>query len=177
MRPCPTSGDWRHSPVMCPGKGDQTRILVISSVLCHRVFAHSPPPLHHPLPPHYSALNFLKQKNSCKQVLPTDHCQASLVVQLVNNPPTNIGDVGLISGWERSLGEGNGNLLQYSYLGNPMDRGAWRSVVHGATKNQTWLSMYIAQFTTTFSTTSASVFTTQSTFWNLLMHLFISCLS
>ena len=37
----------------------------------------------------------------------------------------NAGDLGLISGLERSPGEGNGNPLQYSCLGNPMDRGAW----------------------------------------------------
>ena len=36
------------------------------------------------------------------------------------------GDAGLISGSGRSLGEGNGNPLQYSCLGNPMDRGAWQ---------------------------------------------------
>ena len=34
----------------------------------------------------------------------------------------------------RSPGEGNGNPLQYSWLGNPMDRGAWWATVHGATK-------------------------------------------
>ena len=41
------------------------------------------------------------------------------------------GDVGFIPGLGRSLGEGNGNLLQYSCLGNPMDRGAWRTTVYG----------------------------------------------
>ena len=45
---------------------------------------------------------------------------------VVKNPPTNAGDVGVIPGLGRSLGEGNGNPLQYSCLGNPMDRGAWR---------------------------------------------------
>ena len=33
-----------------------------------------------------------------------------------------------------SLGEGNGNSLQYSCLGNPMDRGAWQATVHGMTR-------------------------------------------
>ena len=42
--------------------------------------------------------------------------------------------VGSILGWERSLGEGNGNSLQYFCLGNPMDRGAWQVTVHGVTK-------------------------------------------
>ena len=46
---------------------------------------------------------------------------------MVRNPPANAGgvrDAGSIPGSGRSPGEGNGNLLQYSYLGNPMDRGA-----------------------------------------------------
>ena len=54
---------------------------------------------------------------------------ASLVAQTVKNPPVNAEDVGLISGLRRSLGEGNS--LQYSCLGNPMDRGAWWATVHG----------------------------------------------
>ena len=43
-------------------------------------------------------------------------------------------------GSERSPGEGNGNPLQYSFLGNPMDRGAWRVTVHGVAKSQTRLN-------------------------------------
>ena len=43
-------------------------------------------------------------------------------------------DAGLIPGWRRSLGEGNGNLLQYSCLESPMDNGAWRATVHEVTK-------------------------------------------
>ena len=39
-------------------------------------------------------------------------------------------------------GVGNGNPLQYSCLENPMNRGAWRSIVHGVSKCQTWLSMH-----------------------------------
>ena len=52
----------------------------------------------------------------------------------------NAGDPGSISGWERSPGEGNGNPLQYSCLGNSMDRGAWWATVHGVTKSGTQLS-------------------------------------
>ena len=44
---------------------------------------------------------------------------------VVKNPPTNAGDMGLIPESGRSLGEGNGNPLQYSRLENPMDRRAW----------------------------------------------------
>ena len=46
----------------------------------------------------------------------------SLVAQMVKNLPATAGDMGLIPGSERSSGEGNGNLLQYSCLENPMDR-------------------------------------------------------
>ena len=42
----------------------------------------------------------------------------------VKNPPANAGDAGWMPGWRRSSGEGNGHPLQYSCLGNPMDRGA-----------------------------------------------------
>ena len=52
----------------------------------------------------------------------------------------NAGDPGLIPGSRRSPGEGNGNPLQYSCLGNPMDRGPWQVAVHGVAKSQTWLS-------------------------------------
>ena len=50
---------------------------------------------------------------------------------VVKNLPANIGDMGLIPGLGRSPGEGNGNPLQYSCLGNSMDRGAWWATVHG----------------------------------------------
>ena len=53
---------------------------------------------------------------------------------VVNNPTANAGDTGLIPGLIRLLGEGNGNPVQYSFLGNPMDRGAWWATVHGVTK-------------------------------------------
>ena len=53
---------------------------------------------------------------------------------MVKNPPANAGDLGSIPGSGRSPGEGNGNPLHYSCLGNPMDRGAWQATVHGVTK-------------------------------------------
>ena len=49
------------------------------------------------------------------------------------------GDVGLIPGSGRSPRGGNGNTLQYSCLGNPMDRGAWWATKYGVTKNQVQL--------------------------------------
>ena len=53
---------------------------------------------------------------------------------VVKNPPASAGDEGSIPGLGRSPEEGNGNPLQYSCLGNPMDRGAWRATVHGVAK-------------------------------------------
>ena len=47
------------------------------------------------------------------------------------------GDRGLIPGSGRSPGGGHCNPLQYSYLENPMDRGAWRATIHGVAKSQT----------------------------------------
>ena len=50
---------------------------------------------------------------------------ASLVVQMVKNVAANAGDLGLIPGLGRSPGEGNVNPLQFSYLDDSMDGGAW----------------------------------------------------
>ena len=50
------------------------------------------------------------------------------------------GDLDLMPGSERSPGKENGYPLQYSCLENPMDRGAWQAIVHGAVKSQTPLS-------------------------------------
>ena len=60
---------------------------------------------------------------------------------VVKNPPANAGDVqgnvdvGSIPGWGRSPGGGHGNPLQYSYLENLMDRGAWQAAVHKVTES------------------------------------------
>ena len=67
----------------------------------------------------------------------------SQVALMIKNLPANAGDLrdaGLIPGSRRSPGEGNGNLLQYSRLGNPMDSGSWRVTVHGVAKSWRWLS-------------------------------------
>ena len=60
-------------------------------------------------------------------------------------PASNAGDereVGSIPGSGRSPGGGHGNPLQYSCLENPMDRGAWRAMVHRVAKGQTRLSNF-----------------------------------
>ena len=75
--------------------------------------------------------------------------------------PTNIGDardVSWIPGSGRSPGEGNGNPLQYSCLGNPKDRGAWRATVHGVIKSQIQLS-------TTQYTASVYIFQSDLTYF------------
>ena len=56
---------------------------------------------------------------------------------MVKNSPANAGDTGLIPGSGRSPRKENGNPLQYSLLGNPMDRGAWQATVMGSKKSQT----------------------------------------
>ena len=53
---------------------------------------------------------------------------------MVKYLPAKEGDTGSVPGLGRSPGEGNGNPLQYSCLGNPMDRGAWQATVHGIAK-------------------------------------------
>ena len=61
-------------------------------------------------------------------------------VSVVKNPPAIAGDTSSIPGPRRSPGEGNGNLLQYSCLGNPMDRGACQATVHRVARSWTQLS-------------------------------------
>ena len=53
---------------------------------------------------------------------------------VVKEPTCQAGDLGSVPGLGRFPGEGNGNPLQYSCLGNPMDRGAWWTLVPGVTK-------------------------------------------
>ena len=55
---------------------------------------------------------------------------------VVKNPPASARDLGSIPGLGRSSGEGNGNSLQYSCLGNPRDRRAWWATVYGVAKSQ-----------------------------------------
>ena len=53
---------------------------------------------------------------------------------MVKNLPANVGNPGSIPGSGRAPGEENGNPLQYSCMGNPMDRGVWWAAVHGGHK-------------------------------------------
>ena len=69
-------------------------------------------------------------------------CCAAQVMLVVKNPPGNAGDIrapGLIPELGRSPGEGLGNPPSYSFLENPMDRGAWWAMIHRVEKSRTWL--------------------------------------
>ena len=55
---------------------------------------------------------------------------------MLKNLPANAGEVSLIPGLECFQGEENGNPLQYSCLGNPINRGDWWDTVHGVAKSQ-----------------------------------------
>ena len=59
---------------------------------------------------------------------------------MVKKSACSVGDQGSIPGLGRSPGQGNGSPLQDSCLGNPMDEGAWWTIVHGVEKSRTWLS-------------------------------------
>ena len=61
---------------------------------------------------------------------------------MVKNSSASAGEAVSIPGSGRSPGEGNGNPLQYSWLENPMDRGAWQTTEHEVAKSGTRLSMY-----------------------------------
>ena len=86
-------------------------------------------------------LPYSRQKNT--ELIPSMHaCWASQVALVVKNPPANAGDtgdLGSIPGLERCPRGEHGNLLQYSCLENPMDRGAWRAIVHRVAKSRTQL--------------------------------------
>ena len=111
-----------------------------------------------------------------------------LVAQSVKNPPAvketscNAGDPSLIPGSGRSPGEGNGNQLQYSCLGNPMDRGAWWATVHGVsrvrhnlvTKPPT-LDFISTTLPLTINPTISVPFPVISQAWLTLTHDFGSC--
>ena len=85
----------------------------------------------------------LFQVRSCEtNALPSTVLEfgASQVALVVKNPPANAGDIrvmGSIPGWGRSPGGGHGNPLQYSCLGNPIDRGGCWATVHRLAKSWT----------------------------------------
>ena len=98
--------------------------------------------------------SYLKVSCSWIWVWASSSLGAFQVALVVKNSPANAGDirnVGSIPGLERSPGGGYGNLLQYSCLENPIDRGAWRATVHLVTKSQTWQKLLSTQATVGWS--------------------------
>ena len=94
---------------------------------------------------HWNTLNTLS-------AVPFAFLGTSQAVLMVKNLPASAGDArnsGSIPRLGRSPGAGNGNPLQYSCLKNPMDRGAWRAAVHGASKSWTQLSDWVHTHTHT----------------------------
>ena len=71
-------------------------------------------------------------------------CSPLYLLSLAYNIRHN--DKNNISSSQNLLGQGNGNPLQYSYLDNPMDGGAWQAAVHGVAKSQTRLSIFTFTF-------------------------------
>ena len=73
---------------------------------------------------------------------------------VVKKPPAMQEMAGLCPGLGRSPGESNGNLIQYSCLGNPTDREAWKATVQGVIKSQTRLSSYMTTTICAYTHTS-----------------------
>ena len=83
----------------------------------------------------WAAVYGVAQSRTRLKQLSSRSSKSSLVAQLVKNPPAMQETwVWLIPGLGRSPEKGKGNPLQYSSLENPMDRGAWRAIVHGVIK-------------------------------------------
>ena len=85
----------------------------------------------------------INDEQQANQKIQVPYVRASQVVLVVKNPPFNAGgirDTGLTPGLGRSPGGENGNPLQYSCLGKPIDREAWQATVHRVTKSWTRLS-------------------------------------
>jgi len=76
---------------------------------------------------------------------------------VVKNQPANSGDLRSIPGSGRFPGEGNGNPLQYSRLGNPMEREAWQATVHGVSKESDTTEQLSTVHRYTISTTVKSL--------------------
>ena len=70
-------------------------------------------------------------------LIPLNNVYGASQVEVLKKTPANVGDTESISGLRRSRGGGNGNPLQYTFLENPMNRGAWHATVHGVAKSQT----------------------------------------
>ena len=104
--------------------------------------------------------SFIRNSQFSTVVIPAQASQVVLVVK--NNQCGSAGDIrdtGSIPGLGRSPGGEHGDLLQYSCLENPMDRGAWQATVHGVAKSWTWLKQLNTHNTHESYSSSASLLT------------------
>ena len=122
----------------------------ISFIFSPKIMPWLPPGVHisrvhsrafpHSFPYNKAGRHFYLQPRGEQWKLSMQPVEASLVAQLVKNPPAlqetacNAGDLGSIHGLGRSSGEGNGNPLQFSCLGSPMDSGDCQVTGHGVTR-------------------------------------------
>ena len=98
---------------------------------------------------------------------------------MVKNLPASAGDArdaGSIPGSRRSSGVGDGNPLQYSYLGNSMNRGAWWATVHRVVLSWTLLNTHTVTVTVFFGGMSVSVFCSFFDWVGFLLLSWMSCL-
>ena len=104
-------GNWQPTPVFLPEESHGQRSLAGYSPWCHKSWT------------------WLSDQTTTIQFYSIEPVSPALGDKCFTTEPLG-----------RSPGEGNGNPLQYSCLGNPMDRGVWWVTVYGVTKSQTWLS-------------------------------------
>ena len=128
---------WQPTPLFLPGKFHGRRSLVGYSPWSHKELDRTEQ-LHFHF--HFMFKSGLLALLGIELPIHAHISGTSQVVLVVKNPPMQDSrNTGLIPGWERSPGGGQGNPLQFSYLENPMDRGAWQAMVHRITKSRTQL--------------------------------------
>ena len=88
---------------------------------------------------------------------------------MAKNPPANAGGASSIPGLGRSPREGKGNSLQYSFLENPMDRGAWQATIYGVSSD---MIVQLSEYTYDLTNPAInSCITSRSPFSNLMNKL------
>ena len=120
----------RHSP-QNPGRNSQPSSDMILNPLIKQCIAHLP---------HARDDSTKRDRSTCAFLGPTVGEETFLVAQGIESAWQCRRKPGSIPGSARLSGEGQSSPVQYSCLGNPMDRGAWRATVHGVAKSQTQLS-------------------------------------
>ena len=109
-------------------------------------------------------------QHDCQMIIPGHLFQSSCGSSDGKESACNAGDPGLICGSGSAPREGNGNTLQHSRLGNPMDRGIWWAIAHGLAESRTWLSNW--HFLHTWLTRPSSI---HFSFWGTEHHSLSIC--